>query len=540
MKRIARCLPLTFVYVLFWALNLTACRTEAVVSPPSPRRMPPIWTETAVTPSTSSQASATPTAAGATNTPSPVGTIAFPAATQPGEQVYRDPAGLYAFNFPADWEPDRENPNIWRGEDGFVETAYLPEMAFISSPLDICHYWANITEPLTYSISWMGAYHGCELTSLPGIDPPVGVWIVESAGHDWAKRYLYVKADPEHLGRIISSFLWMMPRPEKPIWYYADAELRPQDVEFWERAVPVSDGVNIQEFKLPPEAQNADPRQTIFLEFIPPEALPTQSVRTPRPTQDPKLFDGVYEHFGYEFRPTEIDGFSDLYQYGELLLENVYSLYMGKPEPFFLQTEAGEIISQILLVVKDPEISYYQIGNSNRYLLHNDNLVLWAEGPPSPMQSGYRPVYDGQEVIRLDVGDHIQLWVRDSLGQTLSTFVTTFGSRLPINGFRGGDGYWALEVTDFTVLNGEILNEILGLEEVYDWHIRADKPFFFFRKGPRTGISYDGEYPSNYYHEILHGMCCGLALNNPRVFDDSIRFFGRRDGVWYYVVLTFE
>ena len=31
-----------------------------------------------------------------------------------------------------------------------------------------------------------------------------------------------------------------------------------------------------------------------------------------------------------------------------------------------------------------------------------------------------------------------------------------------------------------------------------------------------------------------------LGVNNPGVYEDSMHFFGQRDGVWYYVVVKFR
>lgn len=95
-------------------------------------------------------------------------------------------------------------------------------------------------------------------------------------------------------------------------------------------------------------------------------------------------------------------------------------------------------------------------------------------------------------------------------------------------------------MSNFVVQDGNILNEKYNFEEVFDWFLIKENPFSFFRKGTRVGFSYDGQFFSTYYHEVIHGYCCGLMLNNPSLKDDVLRFFGKRDGIWYCVVLEFR
>jgi hypothetical protein len=63
------------------------------------------------------------------------------------------------------------------------------------------------------------------------------------------------------------------------------------------------------------------------------------------------------------------------------------------------------------------------------------------------------------------------------------------------------------------------------------------KPFYFFRKGPRVGISYDRQVQPVYYDEVAHYMCCGFAGANPYNNGSMIHFFALREGVWYFVTL---
>ena len=71
----------------------------------------------------------------------------------------------------------------------------------------------------------------------------------------------------------------------------------------------------------------------------------------------------------------------------------------------------------------------------------------------------------------------------------------------------------------------------------FDWHLIDGAPLYFFRRGARFGISYNSRILPVSYHDILHGYCCGEMANNPHLGEHSLRFYARRDGVWYYVII---
>ena len=106
--------------------------------------------------------------------------------------------------------------------------------------------------------------------------------------------------------------------------------------------------------------------------------------------------------------------------------------------------------------------------------------------------------------------------------------------------FQAWNDHWILTAGDFVIQDGEILNQKLGFPEIFEWGVIDNKPLFLFRKGTRLGLSYDGKILLLPYEDIARGLCCGLAVNNPITFDDSMYFFGKRDGIWYYVKVKFR
>ncbi len=106
--------------------------------------------------------------------------------------------------------------------------------------------------------------------------------------------------------------------------------------------------------------------------------------------------------------------------------------------------------------------------------------------------------------------------------------------------FLNWDGHWVWVLRDLLIIDGEILNEELGFQEIFYWRLVDGKPAYFFRKDGRVGFSYNGEIFPLEYQDIARYKCCGYAVNNPSIGDHNARFFAERDGVWYYVVLKYR
>jgi len=491
------------------------------------------------TSSTSPTRSTTPGSEKITASPVPTGSLTplpsfIPSTPASDEQVYLDPEGWYSVNIPADWQ-NRGNPNIFSGENGFFETGYLPEMMFIDYYLVICQWMANISTKNTYSVSWLGNFReSCQLVTLPEVTPAAVVEVIINPSADFAQRIFYLKADADHFSKMVSTFTWLQPIAEDGELSYQTAPLRAEDISFWENTAPMPPEVTVTEYKLPEEAQDKSPTEEIFTEYVPAEALPDR--KGTGGTYIQKTLENINEvimPFGYELRAGPESYPYDLYQDGILALKNISRL----PDIYTNVSSGSEKLSFIVHTVNNLDKPFYEKGNAASYLIQSDSINLWEDKPPNPMLTEGRSIWVEDELLILGLGDHTALQVRNANHDLLFSFFTYFGTHIPINKYLVWDDHWILGVSDFIIMDGQILNEILGFEEVYNWYLIDDKPFYFFRKGPRTGISYDGQFLPVHYHEIIHGYCCGLALNNPINHENSVRFFGNRDGTWYYVVV---
>jgi hypothetical protein len=128
------------------------------------------------------------------------------------------------------------------------------------------------------------------------------------------------------------------------------------------------------------------------------------------------------------------------------------------------------------------------------------------------------------------------------------------GNTSPIECLRGlwtYDDHWALETAYVTThqtgnmidsqatgqisLDGQLLNKQLGYQEAFGFQSMHGKPFYFFKQAGKIGVFYDNvEIPLG-YSEVPHYGCCSAATLNPRVSQNMVSFFARKDNTWYYV-----
>lgn len=171
------------------------------------------------------------------------------------------------------------------------------------------------------------------------------------------------------------------------------------------------------------------------------------------------------------------------------------------------------------------------ILNGGYRLVRKDVLGDWDLGASLFIP----PVFSGDHLltVRWD-GELSQVQVRQG-DQTIFSFASVFLTSSPVNGLWSWQNHWLLEVDGFLIQDGENLNEQLGFEEIFGWQLLNGKPFYYFRKGPRVGISYDGQVLPVYYEDVVHYRCCEPAAFNNAGNEEMVWFYGLRDGVWNYV-----
>jgi hypothetical protein len=108
----------------------------------------------------------------------------------------------------------------------------------------------------------------------------------------------------------------------------------------------------------------------------------------------------------------------------------------------------------------------------------------------------------------------------------------------PVKALWSWNNQWILEVENIVIVDGEIQNSKLGYEEMFEWHIVNNHPFYFFRQNDIFGFVYNGEVAPVQYDELIHGfLCCDPGLYSVQTDMLGARFYAKRDGVWWYLII---
>ena len=161
-----------------------------------------------------------------------------------------------------------------------------------------------------------------------------------------------------------------------------------------------------------------------------------------------------------------------------------------------------------------------------------ERRLAWRELPQLD-----EPVYAGGKRVTWELeeaGLYSRVWTKmdaERVYAFLFPMLEPFSVRL-----HGWDDRWVLEVDGSLVIDGRLVNLELGYGEIFGWQLVQGKPFFFFEKDGRYGISYDGSELPLAYDQILHRQTYSDVLDvhtNPQM----AWFYAQRDGTWYYVEL---
>jgi hypothetical protein len=290
-----------------------------------------------------------------------------------------------------------------------------------------------------------------------------------------------------------------------------------EEASFWENMGSVPSNISITEYALPPD-KNPTEDDGLF------QFVPTQVWTVGKADTSPTPHKTTLKDIGYELRTVYTAGglpyCQQLYRDNRLLFDcdvevsNIYTV----------PTDSDPITAFIVEV---------DLGNEN-FVIQNDainTLGGYAIYTSAPV------LYQGELLWARMYSDRIE--IKKSNGDIIFTFTTNWGpNHYPM--FRAWNGHWILEANSSVIQDGEILNQKLGSQEIFKWGLVKGKPIYFFRKGSRIGLSYDGKnFPTN-YKNVAHDLCCGPGQNNPSMGNDVVHFFGERNGLWYYVVMEFK
>jgi hypothetical protein len=311
--------------------------------------------------------------------------------------------------------------------------------------------------------------------------------------------------------------------------------LSASDIAFWENTLPLSDEISLTEYDLP---SGTDPiHQDDLFRDLPEDAWWPRVYATDLPTTPMVRI----EDLGYSRKVIDpkkqcnqefVQGVNEckyqLYKGQKLLLEAAYIVHISQVYRFL--TKSGSIHAFVVTVEEKNR------GREN-FLIHNGIVVPWGK---EVYGIDFPPILYQDDFLWVRLRPERRIEVQKSNGEILFALTDHSNRMIPRIKFREWDGHWILEVENVVAMDGEELNKKLGFEQIFEWSLIKNKPTYFFQKGPKFGISYGGEILALQYDDIAHGMCCSPAQNNPGIAYNSARFFGKKDGVWRYVVVKFK
>jgi len=440
------------------------------------------------------------------------------------EQVYTDPAGWFSVIYPGDFEPTNLE-NRFSKDNRYIEFGYLPDLGNVAGIDNVCAWIANVFEedPEDWIVDWFNRSDNCSIKTIEELPRQIKYQVFYNPNSDPRHRYVYVKT-AWYECPVGTKFTWLNPGDHKYI-----QELPPINSDLltdWENIAPILDNVTITEYMLP---AGSNPYGEMLISTLPEEAKPVWARGTSSPSDhnasEESPADNILESLGYEMKyPDGVTGYGQLFRDGRLLFDPVWKIFTYK---FDTDTETIYAVEVIL-----------EYGKDEAYLILNDAIHQWSYSHQDP---GFPPVFYQDEVlwIRADEEwDHVQIINSDQ--EVKFSFAIYSEPMHSTRNFLNWNGHWVWVLRDFVIVDGEILNQVLGFQEIFYWVLIDDKPTYFFRKDGRVGFSFDGKiYPLEYQNIAVY-MCCGYAVNNPSIENNSVQFFAERAGVWYYVVLDFQ
>ncbi len=106
------------------------------------------------------------------------------------------------------------------------------------------------------------------------------------------------------------------------------------------------------------------------------------------------------------------------------------------------------------------------------------------------------------------------------------------------------DNHWVLELAGRLApdvfpgrifIDGKSIDALYGYDQSFGFQTIQGRPFYFYERNEKVGISYDGHQIPLGYDGVSHYGCCSGAELNPRIAQNMIAFFAWRGAQWYYV-----
>jgi hypothetical protein len=169
----------------------------------------------------------------------------------------------------------------------------------------------------------------------------------------------------------------------------------------------------------------------------------------------------------------------------------------------------------------------------------------WREA--EPVESYLDPVEVGEERVTVEADPYGEFQMHGGVGSSMYVSVQKNGIEVyrynmlshagvfPLYYLGNWDGQWVLEANGMLIVDGKIVNQDWGYDEIFGAQLLNEKPFYFFVQNGETHVAYHRQVLPMAYDYVFHGMCCEPAVFNVAGSGKMVWFYALRDGVWHYV-----
>lgn len=459
-----------------------------------------------------------------------------PTALPDSWKTYTSAALGVTFRYPDNWQA--ESDTRYSGEDGFFELATLASAA---SEGTLCMLEANRHKPDRYGpqpqiVEWGNDKVERACLILPSNDQPAATRQLATALLWYPAglkpgTVLVVHTNRSYLGSLLETLKFPgagTPTPSSGVYNSPACDTPPAQAT---ALAGLPAGLTVNEHAIANAACDPFSQFDGFQARIPQTAQEAQAKWRERFRQNLEAANQTLAPFGYRLveRSTTVGALFDVY-HGEAAVQT------GQTR--FWPVSVSGSGADFALVVQDAYNSLPPV------LVSKATTATWQADSaftyfPIP------PVFVGDDLTWVEF-EQADPWPPTRLhvergGQTIYTLTTVppGPGGGPVRGLWAWNGHWVLDLDGVAVMDGEILNDKLGYDEIFQWQLLGGKPFYFFRQGKHIGLSYDGQTLPYRYDDVIHGfLCCDPAVYNIQSSSSGVWFYARRDGVWDYVEIT--
>jgi hypothetical protein len=177
-----------------------------------------------------------------------------------------------------------------------------------------------------------------------------------------------------------------------------------------------------------------------------------------------------------------------------------------------------------------PSNEYYSVGGGDVWVMQGNDKLEAVNGSTENGHLAAQVTRNGQVIFSTPIvppgvtSEFRVLTVYDN------HWVLEIAQQKTVPANQEVDSFFAGEI----FVDGQSLNELYGYEESYGFQTIHGRPFYFFKRDGKIGVSYDGQEILLNYGGVPHYGCCSAGALNPRMAQNIIGFFAWRGERWYY------